>query len=469
MDRKGAMQKKIEGFPVRELALTLLMEIMEEGRFCDRALHQALGKNSLSRRDRSFLTRLVEGTVERCLEIDYILNQFSKVKTKKMKPVIRNMLRLSVYQILYMEQVPDAAACNEAVKLAVKWKLSGLKGYVNGVLRNVARGREKISYPDRADTVCYLSVRYSMPEWIVREFLRQYGRQQTEKILVSFLEEKKGISVRLTESRFTRAQIKEELAGAGVSVQEGILFPFALSLSGYSSLGELKAFQDGMFQVQDESSMLVGAIAGIQAGNLILDVCAAPGGKTFHAAECLMLAGQQNAFSVGKVISCDLTEEKVRLIHDNCRRLHYHNVEIVVQDATLLKEEWIGKADLVIADLPCSGLGVIGKKPDIKYKTKKKDIGTLARLQRQILSVASQYLKPGGRLVYSTCTITQEENRNNAKWIAENLGLSPESIEGCLPKHFQGLTGKEGYLQVLPDMAGTDGFFVSLFKRHETV
>lgn len=441
---------------VRKLALDLMIEIMEENVFCDKALHHALDSTTLTKRDRSFLTRLVEGTIERCIEIDYILNQFSKVRVAKMKPVIRNILRLAVYQIFYMDQVPDSAACNEAVKLTVKRKLSNLKGFVNGVLRSISREKAEISYPPREDVIAYFSVCYSMPEWIVEEFLKTYGEKGTEQILQSFLKEKKGLAIRCTQSRFSKEQVRKALEKEGVLVEDGELLPYALSISGYSSLKELTAFQKGMFQVQDESSMLAGQIAGIRQDSLVLDVCAAPGGKTLHAADICIK---------GQVISCDLTKEKTELIRENCVRLGYDNIQIFQNDATVLREEWIDKADVVIADLPCSGLGVIGKKCDIKYKTTREDILALAKVQRQILSVVSKYVKPGGRLVFSTCTIVPEENQENAEWIEKNLGLEPVSIEESLPERLKGISGEKGYLQILPNMADTDGFFISCFRK----
>lgn len=456
------VQKKTEAVPVnvRRVALELLIEIMEENVFCDRALHHALDRYQMEKRDRSFLTRLVEGTVERCIEMDYILNQFSKVQVAKMKPVIRNILRISVYQIIYMDQVPDSAACNEAVKLTAKRKMQNLKGFVNGVLRNIAREKEKIVYPPAEDTISYLSVRYSLPEWIAKAFVKEYGKERAEKIAASFLKEDGGISIHCMTGHFSIEQVKETLEQEGVVVKEGKLAKDALLISHFSSFKELTAFRKGMFQVQDESSMLAGQIAGIKTDDIVIDVCASPGGKTFYAAD--LCRG-------GKVLSCDLSEEKTERIWENRKRLGFENVEIYINDATVLLEEWIGKADVVIADLPCSGLGVIGKKCDIKYKTTKEDILSLAKLQRQILSVVSDYVKTGGRLIFSTCTMTKSENQENAEWMEKNLSLRPVSIEERLPEKLQGLTGKKGYLQILPDMADTDGFFFSCWEKQEGV
>lgn len=453
------VQKKKEAVPVnvRRMALELLIEIMEGNVFCDRALHHALDRYQMEKRDRSFLTRLVEGTVERCIELDYILNQFSKVRVDKMKPAIRNILRLSVYQIVYMDQVPDSAVCNEAVKLTAKRNMQNLKGFVNGVLRSVAREKEKLTYPSKDDVVSYLSVRYSLPEWIAAEFIKEYGEERAEKIAASFLKENDGVSIHCMTGHCSIEQVKKSLKEEGVLVKEGKLVKDALRISDFSSLRELMAFQKGMFQVQDESSMLAGQIAGIQEKDVVIDVCAAPGGKTFYAADLCR---------DGQVISCDLSEEKTERIYENKKRLGFENVTIYRNDATVLRKEWVEMADVVIADLPCSGLGVIGKKCDIKYKTTKEDILQLAKLQRQILSVVSNYVKTGGRLIFSTCTMTKSENQENAEWMEKNLSLRPVSLEDKLPEKLQGLTGARGYLQILPDMAATDGFFLSCWEKY---
>lgn len=453
-------EKKQESINVRSLALDALIQIMEKDEYCDKVLHGILEKHpSMEKRDRAFLTRLVEGTVERCLEMDYILNRYSKTPVNKMKPVVREILRLSVYQIIYMDQVPDSAACNEGVKLAVARKLMPLKGFVNGVLRNVARFQEDIAYPSRKkDILTHLSVWYSTPEWIVSHFLQEYGESETEKILQSFLTEEKPTVVRANLSKASLEQIQESLRKQEVEVKSGKLFDYALELSSYGRLNELEAFQNGWIQVQDESSMVVGAVAPVTPESLVIDVCSAPGGKALHLAD--KMKGQ------GKIIACDVHEKKVSLIRQNLIRTGIHNVKLKKNDALKLREEWLDTADVVIADLPCSGLGVIGKKADIKYKTKPEDISSLAKQQKKMLSVVSRYVKPGGILIYSTCTIAQEENQENREWILQNLPFEACSIEKDLPELLKGKTGEDGYIQILPSETGTDGFFVSVFRKN---
>lgn len=442
---------------VREAALDTLLEVMEQDIFCDKAVHQVLQTSGWEKRDRSLYKRLVTGTVERAIELDYILNQFSKIKVKKMKPVIRNLLRMSLYQIFYMEKIPVSAVCNEAVKLTEKRKLYPLKGFVNGVLRTVLREKERISYPDGTDPVAALSVRYSMPEWLVRKWLSAYGKEVTEEIFQSFFLDKDFLTLRIQRSNITAERLEDSLEKEGVLVQKGVLFPFAYRIRNYPALEQLEAFQNGYFFIQDESSMLVGEISGVKKGDFVIDLCAAPGGKAMHIADLLE--------GTGTVVAADILPEKKRRIIENIQRLHVSNVLPVVNDARTFKEEWEEQADVVIADLPCSGLGIIGKKSDIKYKTKEEDILTLAALQKEILKTAARYVKPGGRLVYSTCTIAREENEENAAWIVKNLPFTGISIEETLPEKLQGGTGEKGYLQIMPNETGTDGFFVAAFQK----
>lgn len=444
---------------VRDFALDIIMDTMENGAYSDKALHNVLdGGIIFDKRDRAFLSRLCEGTVERIITLDYILDCFSSVKTHKMKPVIRNILRMSVYQIFYMKQVTDAAVCNEAVKLTIKRGFKGLSGFVNGVLRNILRKRDSIKYPSMADDfIKYASVKYSMPEWIVEKFKVEYKKEITEKILESFLSEDRHTSLRCNLSKADTIKITEMLKADGVKISGGSLFEYALNISGYNKITELKAFKDGLVQVQDESSILTVAISRIKENDTVIDICAAPGGKTLHALDVLK--------GTGKVISCDISESKTRLIRENVERAGFNNIEIYENNALIYKDSLKEMADVVIADLPCSGLGVMGRKCDIKYKTKPSDIDELAKIQREMLKNASQYVKSGGRLIYSTCTITQEENIKNFKWIKDNLPFTSESIEELLPKKLKGKTGKDGFIQVLPNMAGTDGYFAASFVK----
>ena len=443
---------------MRELALGVLLEISGGEEYSHIALRNVLEKYQyLEKQERAFLTRLVEGTTEKRIWCDYVIEQFSSVKIRKMKPVIREILRMSAYQIGYMDSVPDSAVCNEAVKLARKKGFQQLGGFVNGVLRNLARHIREIKYPEmETQPALALSVRYSVPEWIVSIWIKRWGEERTERILSAF-EERRPLNIRVNQERITRAELKERLEKRGIKVTEVDSLPGALGIEGYDYLAGLPEFQEGLFQVQDLSSMLAVEAAGVKKGDYCIDVCAAPGGKTVYMAE--------KAGADGYVDARDLTEYKAELIRENCRRLGLSNTGVSVKDACVKDEASVGKADVVLADLPCSGLGVIGKKTDIRYQMSQEQQGELAKLQREILDTVQSYVKPGGTLLYSTCTINPEENEENAEWFLENYPFEAVSLEDCLPEKYAGETGAKGYVQLLPDVHGCDGFFIAKFRK----
>lgn len=426
----------------RDLVVEILLLVTRDGQYSHIALNQVLEKYQyLDKSDRAFITRVVEGTLERMIELDYITDQFSKVKVKKMKPVIQAIIRSAVYQLKYMDSVPDRAVCSEAVKLAVSRGFGGLRGFVNGVLRSIARNLDSVQYPPEG-TKEYLSVRYSMPPWILEQWLAWYTPEQVEQMLRNFLEEKP-TSIRCNLHQISREDLKRKLAGEGVKAEEVPELPCALLISGYDYLAALPSFQEGDFQVQDISSMLVARRADPKEGAYVIDVCAAPGGKALHLAD--MLAG------TGMVEARDISDYKVELIWDNIRRSGMDNIRAVRWDATVLDEESVEKADIVIADLPCSGLGVLGRKSDLKYRMTPESEAELASLQRKMLSVVWRYVKPGGKLVYSTCTINREENEENAAWFQEE---HPD---------FR-LVSEE---QLLPGQQAGDGFYIAVFVRED--
>lgn len=445
--------------PLRELALETIIEVLEKGGYSHKAIRAMLEKYQyLDKRDRSFLTRLCEGTIEHAIELDYIINQFSKVKVNKQKPVIRCILRMGVYQIKYMDGVIDSAACNESVKLAKKKGFVNLSGFVNGVLRNIARSLDQIQYPDQQkQPMEYLSVVYSMPEWIVKKWVKAYGFDVTKGILEAFVADKP-TTIRTNLNQCSVEELEAMLKEESVTVEAADYIPYALKISDYNYMRKIEAFRKGLFQIQDESSMLVAEVAGVKEGDYVIDVCAAPGGKSLHLAQKLN--------GTGTVDARDLTYEKVSMIEENCRRLGFENVVIKEQDALILDPASVEKADVVIADLPCSGLGVIGKKTDIKYKMSEGQQKELVKLQRDILDVVVQYVKQGGTLIYSTCTINKEENEDTMNWLVKEKGFELESIEPYIDKKLWNVTTKEGYLQLLPGIHSTDGFFLSrLIKK----
>ena len=450
---------------IRAVVLDILTEIEKEGEFSHITINNALLKYQyLDRTQRAFINRLSLGTIECRIEMDYILNQYSKTPVNKMKPLIRRIMRMAVYQIIYMENVPDSAACNEAVKLAAKRGFTGLKGFVNGVLRNISRNKDNITYPDKAkETKKYLSVKYSMPEWIIELWNTNMSYEEIEDILAGMKKDKKTY-IRCNTLKGSTDYIKKILEEEGVTVTEVSGLSYAYEISGYDYLTALKSFNEGLYQIQDISSMMAGEYVKPSTDSLIVDVCAAPGGKSINAALKLAEAAYDNKDIpesgiskevlkgiTGRVIARDVSDYKASLIDDNVARLGIPYIDVDVHNALEFDEELEGKADIVIADLPCSGLGVMGRKPDIRYNITKEKIDDIISLQRDILKVVSRYVKTGGTLVYSTCTINRAENEDNADWICNTLGFS-----------------KDGeYRQMLPSAkADNDGFFVAgLIKK----
>ena len=434
----------------RALVLEMLLTVNEEGQYSHLVLRDVLDKYQyLGKQERAFLTRLMEGTLERQLTLDYVIDQFSKTRVKKMKPLIRNLMRMSVYQIMYMDSVPDSAVCNEAVKLARKRGFSGLSGFVNGVLRSVARGWREVRFPN-------LSVTYSMPEWIVDIWTENYGEEKTRQILEGLTAENR-LTIRTNLSAVTPEELVNKLKAEGVTVHAVPELPYAFEISGLDYLAGLKSFKEGLFYVQDVSSMLVSEIAAPKWGDYCIDVCAAPGGKSLHLAD--MLHGS------GHVEARDITDYKVRLMQENIERIGVINMSATLQDATVFDPESVERADILLADVPCSGLGVIGKKADIRYKMTPAKQTEIIKLQRKILDTVWKYVKVGGTLIYSTCTIGAEENQYNVKWFLENYPFVLESIDPYICDELKGKTTSAGYLQLLPGIHKSDGFFIARLKR----
>lgn len=445
------------GINPREMILEILLQI-EEGEHSHIAIRSALSKYQfLPRQERAFITRVCEGTLEYRIQIDYILDSFSKVTVDKMKPPIREILRSAVYQLRYMDSVPDSAVCNEAVKLTQRKGFYNLKPFVNGVLRTIARETDQVKFPSREENlVRSLSVEYSMPEQLVERWLEAYGEETTEKILKDFLEEKP-LTVRCRTYLNSQEAIVKSLTDQGVKVEPAPYLPYACHISGFDHILALDAFINGKILVQDVSSMLVAEAADPQKGDYVIDVCAAPGGKSLHVGD------KMEGF--GTVDARDVSQYKVNLIEENIRRTNSINVQAKVQDATIFDQESELLADIVLADVPCSGYGVIGKKPDIKYRVTPQKQEEIVILQRTILDRAANYVKPRGTLIFSTCTIAKEENEENMMWFLQNYPFKLESLDPCLPEELHSETTALGYLQLLPGVHKTDGFFIAKFRR----
>lgn len=446
----------------RTLVLEILMELEKPDRKANLVLRGVLMKyDYLPQRDKAFIRRLAEGCSKERLRLDYLIDAYAVTKKGKLKPVVRNILRMGIYQILDMDSVPDSAACNESVQLAVDKGLGGLKGFVNGVLRRVAREKEHLPWPSERKE--QMSVQYSMPLWLVNRFLEQYGEEEATALL-SAMQKPSVTYLHLREDlpEEAREQLCEEIEGAGYELTQHPYLPYAYALGKNEGMERIPGFLEGNCTVQDVSSMLAVELCQIEKGSLVLDLCAAPGGKSVHSA---IKVGKE-----GRVISRDLTPEKVAYLEENRQRMQLLQMHVEQADATIWDEKLEGAADYVIADLPCSGLGIMGRKGDIRYHIVDSQIRELQQLQRQILVNAAKYLKKGGKLLFSTCTLTQEENLENYHWIKKELGLTPVDIASTLPKALGRdaavrESAAEGYIQLLPGVHACDGFFISIFTN----
>ena len=457
-------------------------------------------------RDKAFIKCLAEGCIEQQLKLDYLIEYYANTKKGKIKPVIRNILRMGIYQILEMDSVPDSAACNEAVKLATQKGFSGLKGFVNGVLRRIVREKTHLPWPEKIPgdasdcalgNIKYYSVFYSMPEWLIRMWLEQLGEERMVQVLEG-ISQKTKVTIHLRDDMqpAEKQMLLLEMERQGYAPTPHAYLPYAFTLDKVGGVMNVPGFTEGQFIVQDVSSMLAIECTGITPGMQILDVCAAPGGKSVHAA---WKTGEN-----GLVSARDLYEEKTWKIMENRDRLNLSHLQVKEWDALIPDPEWKERADLVIADLPCSGLGIIGRKGDIRYHVTPEQIQQLADLQRQILKVVISYVKPGGYLLFSTCTISREENENNRQWILGTELFTPVDFSKRLPRALTedsgaktpfgepgakapaeepgvktlygehgampeaktpSETAREGYLQLLPGVHLTDGFFFSLYRK----
>lgn len=446
----------------RESAMKMLVRINEEGVLCHKAL-RALDGDSLSEKDRALVTRLVHGTLERQLTCDRILEDLTGKPVSRMKAKIRNLMRMTVYQLLFLTQIPDSAAVNEAVNLTKKAGYPFLTGFVNGVLRNLVRqiaaagGTEQyLSETERKlpgeERICF---RYAMPAGLTEYYKKNYP-DEAEAMFVAFLSEG-SFTVRVNRSRGTMRELTESLQKDGVAFAEGLL-PNTLRMERTGNLTRTEAYRTGLLSVQDESSVLAGNILPLTKDMRVLDLCAAPGGKAVHIADELAVLGG------GTVLARDISSGKCDRIRENAERLGLTNISCEARDAAEFDAASEGQYDLVIADLPCSGLGVIGRKPDIKYKTTKADILSLSKLQKDILVNAVRYVKKGGYLCYSTCTVTKEENGENRRFLAET-GMKAWDFSERVPERFR-KRYENGALQLFPQ-DGTDGFYVALFRKED--
>ncbi|MDQ7791942.1 MAG: 16S rRNA (cytosine(967)-C(5))-methyltransferase RsmB [Clostridia bacterium] len=446
--------------PAREIALHILKAVESDGAYANLALNKALEEYQPEKLDRAFTTELAYGTLRTLNTLDWIISRFLQKPLGAQSVWVRNILRTGAYQIFYMDRVPPAAACNEAVELTKKFGTPGAVRFVNGVLRNIVRKKDELAFPDpEEDLVSHISLRYSHPTWMVERWLKEFGVEETVALCRANNNTPPN-SIRTNTLRVSREELKAVLEQEGLTVRPTRLAPEGLEITGFLSLRILQSFRKGLFQIQDESSMLVAHAVNPAHGTRVVDACSAPGGKTTHLAQVM---GNE-----GSVRALDLHPHKLDLVRDNCVRLGITCVEALLLDARDLPGDMSGWADYVLVDAPCSGLGVLRRRPDARWRKEPGQIAGLIKLQDEILQSAAQCVRPGGILVYSTCTITREENQNQVEhFLTRNPDFVLEDLRPFLPGALGDAGLSRGYIQLMPHVHGMDGFFIArMRKRH---
>lgn len=442
----------------REVALKTLYRINNEGAYSNIALDEEISKNAkkLNTKDIGLISEIVYGVITWKLTIDEIIKKYSKIRLKKISPWILDILRLSIYQIVFLDKIPKSAAVNEGVNLAKRYGHKSSSGFANAILRKV----EKQDYEDFKnikDEKERLSKQYSMPLWIIEELMGEgLELEKIEEICISSNIRPK-VSIRINTLKTNKEELKHILENENIKATDGILKDF-LVLDKAKNIEKLESFKNGLFTVQDEAAGLTSLILDPKKGESILDACSSPGGKTTYIAQLVENEGQ--------IIAFDIHEHRTRLVEQNAKRLGVNIIETKVQDASKFEEKYVNKFDKILLDVPCLGIGVLKRKPDIKWQKKKEDVKEISEIQYKILENCTKYLKPKGELVYSTCSILKEENEDLIeKFLQKNKEFKLEKIENIEEEFFKKYLKNEQFLQVYQNKK-TDGFFIcKLLKK----
>ena len=435
----------------RDTALRVLSAGRTASAWADASLKAQLRRDGLSGADSALATRIVYGVLQNRALLDFYLGAYCSQKLGRLQPPLADILRIGAYQILFLDKVPDRAAVNESVELAKKNGRGAASGLVNAVLRKLSLNKAQLPAIPERDEAQALSIRYSHPKWLVRRLLALLGREEAESFLAAD-NAVAPLTVQINTLRTTAAALTARLADAGVTAAAHPWVPDCLELTGSGDLTELDAFREGLFFVQDPAAKLVSLIAAPQKGGRVIDVCAAPGGTSFGAAVAM---GDE-----GEILACDLHENKLKRIKEGANRLGLKSIQTFAADGTVFRPEWADSADTVLVDAPCSGLGIIRKKPDVRYKSPD-DLFTLTVAQAAILENAARYVRPGGVLLYSTCTILPEENGQVVDgFLAGHPDFSRETFALPAPVGEQ-----PGELTLWPHRHGTDGFYICRLRR----
>lgn len=445
----------------REAALDVLTRVEQDKAYSNLLLNQTLNRLKLERQEAALATELVYGTIQRLNTIDYFLARFAAKGLDKLQPWVRSLLRLSFYQLRWLDRIPPHAAVNEAVNLAKKRGHQGIAGLVNGILRSVIREKESLVVPGDLPLGKRIALEYSHPEWLTERWISRYGAEEAARMCEADNEPPKA-SVRVNRMRFSREAMAARLAEHGIQAASSPLAPDGLVIESGGNIAESPFFAAGELSIQDESSMLVARIVQPEPGMTVLDCCAAPGGKTVHLAELMNDEGVIHAY--------DVHEHKTKLIRDQASRLGLRCIRPSVSDARRLAERFPAASfDRILLDAPCTGLGVIRRKPDLKWAKRESEIAEIAALQRELLQAIHPLLKLGGVLVYSTCTTEPEENKEQIRrFLADTpqfeLVPFPKDI---LPAGWVREAGESGMLQLLPHHFHSDGFFIARLQKRK--
>lgn len=448
------MTKQID-FP-RQIALQILYQIETEGTYSNIALDKAINKNrkQLSSQDIGFISEIVYGTITWKYTLDVIIRKYSNIRLKKISIWILNILRMAIYQIIFLERVPKSAATNEAVKLANRYGHKASSNFVNAILRKIdpkdLEEIQKIKEP-----VERISKSFSLPEWLTQLLLKEYPQKVVEEIAKNSVLEPK-LAVRINPLKITKEQLKQQLQDQQIEVQDG-LFPNTLHISHLKNIAQLENFQKGEFIVQDEGATMIGELLSPMPGERVLDCCSAPGGKTTHLAEKMK--------NQGEIIAWDLHEHRLKLVEENAKRMGISIIKTEKKDATILEKQYVNQFDKVLLDVPCLGFGVLKRKPDIKWQRKQEDIAIIKEIQKQILTIGAKYLKKEGTLLYATCSLLLEENETIIlEFLKENDFEIVEIDKNRVPEKFQKYTENKQWIKILPN-TDTDGFFMCLLRK----
>lgn len=440
---------------IREAAVRSLLEICRDEGYSNIVVSQTIQRSHFNDRDRRFYTELVYGTLRRLNYLDWIITQLSTRKLNKLDHVCLAIVRLGLYQIFGLSKVPDSAACNESVKLARKLGNEGMAKFVNAMLRNSIRRRNEFAIPAlEKDVVAHLSLTYHQQEWLVSKWLKDFGKDDTVK-LCEYFDTIPDLCIRTNTAHISRDELMARLEGQGLTVRKAAYSPEGIYLVGIPGINNLDVLDEGLAIIQDEPSQLVAHVLDPQPHEIIFDCCAAPGGKTTHIAA---LGGPTCT-----VYGADIYEHRLKLIEDNAKRLGLDNVRTMVQNACTIGSSYAGRADRVLVDAPCSGLGVLRHKIDLRWRKKQSDLKTLPVLQQRILDNAAQCVKDGGVLVYSTCTLSKEENTGVVKkFLADHEEFH---VDPAGP--FVSMERQDPWIQLLPQHDHLDGFFICRMIKGE--